>query len=135
MGDLSLQVKVNASRASVWRDFVDMMAFAEWWWPFDDTTYAADIRPGGAYRFASAGAGIGVHGEYRSVADGEHLEFSWQWEDSHEVPEPSVARVALADAAAGATTVIVTHQASDDELDDLRQGWEHCLQRLITRYA
>lgn len=136
MGEISLHVTVNASRAFVWHDFVDMMAFAEWWWPFADTTYAADVRVGGTYRFASDSAGIGVHGQYHAVTEAEELSFTWQWEDDEPQAQSPISsvQITLDDAAEGVTTVNVVHQAGDDELDNLRQGWEHCLQRLIARY-
>ena len=138
MGELVLHVVVAAHRDELWQDFVDMSLFAQWWWPFADTTYVADVREGGTYRFASESAGIGVHGSYLSVIDTHRLDFSWQWEDDDPVvprPAPSTVRIAFTDADDATTTVEIVHEAASDELESLRQGWEHCLQRLVARYA
>ena len=43
MGELALHVVVAAHRDELWQDFVDMSLFAQWWWPFADTTYVADV--------------------------------------------------------------------------------------------
>lgn len=93
MGELALHVVVAAHRDELWQDFVDMSLFAQWWWPFADTTYVADVREGGTYRFA------------------------------------------FTDADDATTSVEIVHEAASDELESLRQGWEHCLQRLVARYV
>ncbi|CAI9404085.1 SRPBCC family protein [Aestuariimicrobium sp. T2.26MG-19.2B] len=104
---------------------------SQWWWPqFGDTTYQIDPRPLHRYRFASATAGVGVHGDYIIVEKFGALEFSWVWEDDG----PQVSdHVRLTFTPHGNRTVVrVTHTMVEPH-PSTRHKFEHCWHDVIAR--
>lgn len=121
---------VPAPPARVYAAWTDAALLATWWRPqLPDTTYDVDAVVGGAYRFRSEAAGIGVHGRFVALESPHRLELSWVWEDGPgHGPEERV----VVDLAAGAGTVVTVTHAVTSSLgaEDFRRGWSDCLARL-----
>ena len=125
--------RVQAPVPVVWAAFTETERLARWWWPqLPDTTYALDPRVGGAYRFRSDAAGIGVRGRVVRLEAPHLLELTWTWEDGDDLgpEERVVVTLVQAEGDAGATQVRVEHWADPASAAGYVQGWSDCLVRL-----
>ena len=131
MTRLTVTQHVAAPVEAVYASWLDADALARWWWVnIPDTTYAVDARVGGAYRVASAAAGIAVEGRLLALEPPRRIEMSWTWVDDGAPGAEEHVRVDLADHDGG-TLVTVTHEvASPEGVGGYRQGWEHVLANL-----
>ena len=133
MRTLLLERHVPAAPDPVFAAWTDVDLLVRWWWPMlPDTEYVVDARVGGLYRMASKAAGFGVHGQFTSVEPARRLVMTWCWEDGADRGPIETVAVEFAqtevDGVAG-TTVTVTHPCDDS--DNLEQGWNHVLDRLV----
>lgn len=128
---LTVTQQVAAPVEAVYAAWLDADALATWWWVnIPDTTYEVDAREGGAYRVASAAAGIEVRGTFVLLEPPSTLEMSWTWVDDGVPGADEHVRVDLTPHDGG-TLVTVTHSvASAAGVADYRQGWEHVLGNL-----
>ncbi len=133
--EITLTQVVPAPPELVYAAWTDPARLSTWWWPqLPDTTYEVHAVVGGSYRFRSEAAGIGVHGRFVELTPPHRLELSWAWEDGptdggeHGPAERVVVVLAPTE---GGTLVTVTHAVLDPaEVEDFRQGWADCLDRL-----
>ncbi|WP_430592252.1 SRPBCC family protein [Humidisolicoccus flavus] len=104
----------------------------QWWWPmWDDVHYDFEPVPGRGWRIRTIEGGIGVHGEFIEVEDGEQLDFTWIWEGGHADGSLRQESVTVKFSEFEDDTIVrVTQSASDDEIDSLTDGWQDCLTRL-----
>ena len=133
--EITMTQVVPATPEQVFAAWTDPARLSTWWWPhLPDTTYEIHAVVGGSYRFRSEVAGIGVHGRIVGLAPPHRLELTWVWEDgpTESAEDETLERVVvvLAPAEAG-TLVTVTHAVVDPaDVEDFRQGWTDCLDRL-----
>jgi uncharacterized protein YndB with AHSA1/START domain len=127
---ITMTQAVAAPVEQVWAAWTDPERLATWWWPKRmDTSYDMDVRVGGAYRFRSDVAGIGVHGTYVALDPPHRMELTWTWEDGDaDGPEERV--VVHLEATDTGTLVTVEHATEAAGAADFRQGWTDCLGRL-----
>ncbi|MGH8775615.1 MAG: SRPBCC family protein [Jiangellaceae bacterium] len=128
-------VTLSADRERLFRAFTDPAELARWWWPERfATTYALDVRDGGAFRIRSDAADMGISGNYVEVARPERLRMTWAWDGEQGVTNVAVEFREVDD---GRTEVIVTHSAnaSAEDRDNHAQGWRDCLSRLVELQA
>lgn len=124
---LEIEIDLPRTPEEVWPAFASASGLRRWWWNhWDDVEIAADVRPGGSYRFAAPGAGIVVEGRYLAVEAPSHLAFTWRWSDADgqsvdEACDLELLRVG------GGCRVRLRHTGpwSDDApAESYRQGWE-----------
>ncbi|MET0812001.1 MAG: SRPBCC family protein [Microbacterium sp.] len=124
---LALTAQFAASRARVWEAWTTVAGLSSWWWNhWDGVEVAADVRVGGAYRFAAPVQGMTVAGEYLVVDPRERLAFTWVWTDDEGSSSDEAVEVLFADVEDG-TAVTVRHTgpwASEEPVESYRQGWE-----------
>ncbi|GAB4063344.1 hypothetical protein GCM10028777_06200 [Angustibacter speluncae] len=122
---------VPAPPARVYRAWTDPDELRVWWWPqWPDTTYAVDVRVGGAYRIRSEAVGMGVHGVFTALDEPDRIVLTWVWEDGDALSAEDTVTVDLA-AHDGGTLVTVTHDVtSAADADGYRQGWTDVMNRL-----
>lgn len=129
-----IEVSVPLSVHDVWTLCTTEEGLARWWWPqYGDTTYQIDPRPLHTYRFASASAGMAVHGDYILVEKYGALEFSWIWEDDRP-PVSDHVRVTFTPHGHHRTHVRITHtmiEPCPSGRDDYLQGWHDTISRLV----
>ena len=130
---LVVEQHVPADPKAVHAAFTSADALAQWWWPhLPDTTYAVDGQTGGAYEIRSAGAGIGVRGNFVVLDPPTSIHMTWIWLDEDRAAAPEDVAIDF-EPAAGGTLVRVTHECVAN-VDDLRQGWIDVLARLARAF-
>jgi uncharacterized protein YndB with AHSA1/START domain len=127
--NLTMTQRVAAPVEQVYRAWTDPEVLATWWWPPRmETSYELDLRVGGAYRYRSDVAGIGVHGRYVALDPPHRIELTCIWEDGDtDGPEERV--VVELEAQDTGTLVTVHHTTEAAGADDFRLGWTDCLAR------
>lgn len=123
---LSMGVDLGADPSTVWSALTTVEGLRSWWWShWDDVEIAADVRPGGAYRFAAPGAGIAVEGRYLEVEDDEHLAFTWRWIDADGESADEACDLTLAATATGCRLELRHTGPWGDATpaESYRQGW------------
>ncbi|MGJ6979648.1 SRPBCC family protein [Aestuariimicrobium soli] len=128
-----IEVVVPLSVQDLWTLCTTEDGLSQWWWPhLRDTTYQIDPRPFHRYRFASAAAGIGVHGDYIVVEKFGALEFSWIWEDDG---PPVTDHVRVTFTPRGRKTAVrITHTMTEPSpagRQDYLTGWHDTVDRLV----
>lgn len=133
MSDLEVRVTVAADPETVWRDWTDATALAEWFWPPRLETVATVDHEAGTWRVRSDVAGIGATGKVRFWDPPERLELSWRWDG-----EESKTDVTLDIEPTDGGTEVRVRQGTftvDTERDEHVQGWTDCLARLVERHG
>ncbi|GAA1935084.1 hypothetical protein GCM10009775_28740 [Microbacterium aoyamense] len=127
---LELTLRMEAPRDRVWDAWTTSSGLATWWWShWTGVEIIADVRVGGAYRFAAPAQGMAVAGEYLVVDPLERLAFTWVWSDDDGVSVDEAVEVMFAEDAGG-TALTVRHTGpwpSDEPVESYRQGWEFVL--------
>lgn len=126
---------VPAEPARVWRAWTDPAELAAWYWPVSfGTTADIDLRAGGRYRVASEAAGMAVSGEFVTVEEPRLLVQTWQWDGEDAVTMVTTRFEGTDD---GATRIVVAHERFVDagERRNHAQGWNDCLDRLVTHLS
>lgn len=135
MDELTEEALVAASVDTVWHDFTDSAALAEWIWPPRfDTTAIVEPVPHGPWELRSEVADLAVLGTVLAVDAPNALRLSWRWDgEAH----TTGVEISLQPAADGATRVTVRHTGfeSAEERESHVEGWSNCLERLIERHA
>jgi uncharacterized protein YndB with AHSA1/START domain len=133
---LHLEFEIDAPVAAVWDAWSSADALAEWWWNhWPDVTIAADVRPGGEYRFDAPEHGFTVSGEYLVVEPRRRLAFTWVWTDKDGALRDEAVDVAFRETATG-TALVIRHTgpwAESGPAESYRQGWEFVLAELARR--
>jgi uncharacterized protein YndB with AHSA1/START domain len=131
---LTIERRLNASPAEVYRAWTDPQKIVRWWGPRQaETLHAeADARVGGRFRVISRtpdGEQHDVGGVYREVAPNEKLVFTWAWRTMPE--RESLVTVAFK-SDGGGTVMTLTHEQFFDEAarDGHRYGWTGALDKL-----
>ena len=137
---LSLERKLKAAPAEVWRAWTDPEAMKRWFAPSDAFSVPiaeAEVRVGGRYRIvmkAPDGEQHDVSGVYREVVPNRKLVFTWAWRSTPE--RESLVTVWLRPAGSGTELTLTHEQFFDDEARDKHQhGWIGCLDRLEKLFA
>jgi len=124
---LEVTVRLDAPRGRVWDAFTTVPGLSSWWWNhWDDVEVQADVRVGGAYRFAAPAQGVTVAGEYLVVEPARRLAFTWVWTDLDGASADEAVEIVFADAEGG-TSIRIRHTGpweSDEPAGAYRQGWE-----------
>jgi uncharacterized protein YndB with AHSA1/START domain len=135
MYDLTEAALVAASPETVWHDWTDASALAEWIWPPRfETAVMIDAIPGGVWEVRSVPASMAVLGQVVSLERPVALRLAWRWDGDEHATDVDVSFEPAAD---GATRVVVVHSGfpTAAERDDHVQGWTDCLDRLVARHA
>lgn len=131
--ELRMQHTIAAERARVWEAWTTAAGLASWWWNhWPDVEIEADVRVGGAYRFAARAAGIGVSGTYLEVDSPSRLVFTWVWSDSDGSQGEEMVEVEFTDSE-GSTEVSIVHRGpwgDDSAAMAYREGWTFVLDAL-----
>ena len=131
---ISVKRLLKAPRERVFEAWTRPDLMARWFFPGSDWTAAikSDLRVGGAWEVVMHDAAGGRHaqfGEYREIAPGSRLVFTWSCPDLGVVD--SVVSVELADHE-GLTELRLTHELPPDP--NVRrgheEGWQGCLGNL-----
>jgi uncharacterized protein YndB with AHSA1/START domain len=126
---VALTRTLDASPERVWQALTDDKELAEWYWPQSIQPSAeVDLRVEGGYRIAAAAPAMAVSGHYLEVAEPSHLVSSWQWDGDDEV---STVTIDLKAVGPDRTELTVVHAGlSPEYVEQHRQGWSDCLDRL-----
>ncbi|HEU5004129.1 MAG TPA: SRPBCC domain-containing protein [Actinomycetota bacterium] len=131
---LQLTRVLRASRAAVYRAWVDPAILSQWFAPGPLSAVVAelDATEGGRFRIEMH-APDRVHvavGTFRELAPGERLVFSWAWE-GWALPETTV-RVELRALGDAETELTLTHEGFPDAAvrDVHADGWGRMLDRV-----
>jgi uncharacterized protein YndB with AHSA1/START domain len=117
----------------VWTAFTDPDALTAWFWPARlRTTVSADVRVGGAFRIESVIGEMAISGQYREVAAPHRLVMTWRW-DGEDTESLVTIELTPTD---GGTELRLRHQqlADDQQRDQHEQGWNDCLDRLVSHF-
>ena len=135
MHELTEEALVAASVDTVWNDFTQAAALAEWIWPprFETET-VVEAEPQGRWEVRSAVADLAVEGRVLEIDPPRRLRLQWRWEGEEHTTD---ADITLEEAADAATRVIVRHSGflTADERESHVEGWSNCLQRLVERHG
>ena len=135
MHELTEEALVAASVDTVWNDFTQAAALAEWIWPprFETET-VVEAEPQGRWEVRSTVADLAVEGRVLEIDPPRRLRLQWRWEGEEHTTD---AEITLEEAADAATRVIVRHTGflTADERESHVEGWSNCLQRLIERHG
>lgn len=122
-----------ADRDRVWRAWTTAEGLAAWWWDhLPGTTYAVDLRVGGAYRIEAVAAGFGVAGEFVEIDAPARLVLTWTWLDSGVAGDLERVEVTLVEVAGG-TRLDLRHTGpwtTPQPAEDYRTGWTSTLDSL-----
>lgn len=131
---LQLMRVLPASRAEVYRAWVDPAILGQWFAPGPMSAVVAelDATAGGRFRIEMHGpdrVNVAV-GTFRELTPGERLVFSWAWE-GWGMPETTV-RVELRALGEAETELTLTHEGFPDAgvRDQHRDGWGRMTERL-----
>lgn len=130
---LELGVDLPRPAAEVWPLLTTTDGLRTWWWNhWDDVEISAEVRPGGAYRFAAPRAGIVVEGVYLAVDAASHLSFTWRWTDEDGTSLDEACDIRLDDVEGGCRLTLrhTGPWADDAPAESYRQGWEFVLAAL-----
>jgi len=142
-GGLEITRVFEAPRETVWREFTEPEAFADWFGgpdfevPLDSVSM--DVRPGGAWSLTMLGGPNGEiewEGEYREVEPPERLVFTIT--DTPSDPERDVCTVILAEVDAGRTELRFSQTGGHmppESYERAKQGWGVFFDRVEARLA
>ena len=136
---LRLERVVSAPPERVWEAWTTAEGLASWWWShWPDTTYAVDLRIGGAYLIENPTHGVGVTGEFVSIDEPRSLEMTWVWLDDGD--RGDVERVAVTFTPEGdtSTRVTVVHTGpwtTPEPAENYALGWNVTLDQLGARFS
>lgn len=134
---LEIQRIIRAPRDRVYAAWTDPAQLRAWFGPDKVKTraFVADPRIGGKYRWdltSPEGEDMTVLGEYRELASGRKIVFTWQWDDDDDWKgQTSVVTVELSDCKEG-TALTLRHEnlPSEASRDRHSGGWTSVLEGL-----
>jgi len=139
---LVLERRIAAPVSLVFELLVDPDELRQWLGPrgFIVTTFEADVRIGGAYRFRMRkldGGDYGADGEYREIVKDERIVMSWRWNEAPpgEPLDRSETLITIVVRADGEDTLLtLTHSQLPDQTsaDSHASGWTDALEKLVT---
>jgi uncharacterized protein YndB with AHSA1/START domain len=140
---LVLERRIAAPVSVVFELLVDPEELRQWLGPrgFVVTTFDADVRVGGAFRFRMrkvGGGDFGADGVYREIIRDERVVMSWCWNEAPpgEPLDRSETLITFTVRADGEDTLLtLTHSQLPDaaSADSHRSGWTDGLAKLIER--
>lgn len=138
---LEIERTLNASVEDVFNAWTDAAALPQWFCPSNDyrpLDFAADPRPGGAYRMGMEHIETGkkhiVGGVYQTVEKPNKLVFSWKWEEEG-AQESLVTLTLKPDGDKTLMRVVHENFENQESRDAHQQGWTGCLDRLQAHFA
>jgi uncharacterized protein YndB with AHSA1/START domain len=130
--ELNFTRTIPATPERVWRAWTTDTELAGWMWPAAWNSEAeVDLRIGGRYRLHSDVHGRGLSGEFVALEPPTRLVQTFKWdEDDYE----TLVTVTFAPDGSGGTELTILHErfTSQDEADQHLQGWDDCVDRLVT---
>jgi uncharacterized protein YndB with AHSA1/START domain len=141
--ELLITRTLDAPRELVWQAWTDPKHLSRWWGPrgFTASLWEADLRPGGAYRFAMRsddGIEARNRGVYREVLPPHRLVFEGGWTDAvGNYTSPIMTTVITLEDLGGKTRLTLrgTGFASVLERDRHNGGWSSSLDALADYLA
>lgn len=140
---LVLERFIAASPALVFELLIDPAELRQWLGPrgFVVTTFEADVRVGGVFRFRmqrDGGGDYGADGVYREIVQDERVVMTWRWNEAPpgEPLDRSETLITIALRAEGAGTLLtLTHAQLPDRAsaDSHAVGWKDGLDKLVER--
>ena len=136
----SLEIKrfINAPPARVYAAWTDPAQLRQWFGPENVRTrnITADVRVGGKYRWDvinQEGEEWAAFGEYRELAPGKKIVFTWQWDDDEAWENRTSAVTVEFFESGGGTELRLKHEQlpSAESRDRHNQGWNSLLDRLV----
>ena len=131
---LTIERRLAASPATVYRAWTDPAQIARWWGPnVGDTSRAEmDVRVGGRFKVVTDAADSDRHevsGVYREVVPNRKLVFTWAWRTTPE--RESLVTIDITPDG-DATLLTLTHEQLFDEAvrDRHATGWSTALDKL-----
>ena len=131
---LTIKRRFNAPPAKVFAAWTDPEKVKRWMGPGEVKVLRAesDLRVGGRYRMAHAGAGRREHdvgGVYREVVPNEKLVFTWAWKSTPE--RESLVTVTFKPDGDGTMLTLLHEQFFDEEARDRHNhGWTGAMDKL-----
>ena len=133
-GNVQVNKRFPVSKDELYRAWTDEEQLKQWWKPMNKqlTKVENDIREGGkvAYHFEND---LVIEGEYKEVAEGEKLVYSWNWQ----VPEDSMHKgeylltVQFTDSGnESALDITQENFRSQHAIKPHEEGWEEALEAL-----
>ena len=122
-GDLTYERIFEAPREAVWRANTDPELIPQWWGPRGTTARVAemDVRPGGKWRFVSAGPDrqdVEFYGEYLEVVEPERIKWTFMFDVEGVGPQGGPETLTLEDLGNGRTQMrAVSHMGSEETID------------------
>lgn len=118
---------------AVFAAWTDPASLARWMAPGGTADAMLDLRIGGKFRIAMAGAGgTVVHtGEYLAIEPPTRLVFTWR--SAHTGDAPTLVTVLLQPCAGGTDLTLIHAQLPDDAFAPHRAGWAFLLDQLAAR--
>lgn len=136
---LTLQRRLNAAPAKVYRAWTDPEQIVKWMHPGGTHVIHAelDARVGGRFRIIMRGPDGEEHdvsGRYQEVVPDAKIVFTWRWRGT---PERESRVTVLLRAEGGATLLTLTHEQFFDEAarDEHRGGWSEALDAMEQFFA
>ena len=126
-GDLTYERIFEAPREAVWRANTDPELIPQWWGPRGTTARVAemDVRPGGKWRFVSAGPDredVEFYGEYLEVVEPERIKWTFMFDVEGVGPQGGPETLTLEDLGNGRTQMrAVSHMGSEETIDAARE--------------
>ena len=125
-GTFTYELRIEAPAEVVFTYFTDAAKMARWM----GIDHKLDPAPGGVFQVDINGRDVAI-GEYVAVEPPTHVEFTWGWRDSTDVPPGSTTIVVDLVPDGDATVVRFSHRGLPSaQLDPHAHGWNHFLGRL-----
>ncbi|PQV47469.1 SRPBCC domain-containing protein [Paraburkholderia sp. BL21I4N1] len=136
---LTLQRRLNAAPAKVFRAWTEAAQLIKWMNPGDTPVVRAelDVRVDGRYSIVyrkADGRELEANGQYLEIVPDRKLVFTWRWR--HNAEHESLVTVLL-ESDGDATWLTLTHERFTDQAqaDDHRRGWSGGLDSLERYFA
>lgn len=126
--------KFSVSKNELFEAWTAGEKLKHWWKPMDKTLVDVqnEIRKGGRVDYGFDN-GLRIHGEYKQVAPGDKLVYSWIWElpeDSHHRGEYLLTVVFKGDEQQSELEVVQENFQNEHSVKPHQEGWETALNDL-----
>lgn len=129
-GELIIEQELAATPTVLWRQLTEPDSLSSWFWPARlQPVVQLDPHIGGTFRISSQPAGLAVSGLILDAATEERLLLTWSWDGE---PNETQVELRLHETRPGFTRLVLSHSRHDSDVavNDHRQGWTDCLERL-----